>query len=609
MSRHGIEEMVSSWLEDGPRSAPGDVVERALAEARTVRQVRTLGLPSILATGQGRLLAAAAAASVFVLALIVGLWSVGNEQLPPGASPSPSPSAFPSPSADQPSSPPPAQSATPEPPPASLVSPLVTFLGQRSIETETGPATAFDLAITNWQEYPAELFAPAPELPACDSNTNAARTWIEIRDATTTAYLNRYCALHDPVELGALWFAVAADQPIPSAVYVELVDRLRGTVVRSLSLNIPISGQPTPAPAVSLEPGVPPSPSPSPILEPEGWTGPLFVSERNYWEPTLVIDADGNVHAAALLNDGIFYLTNSSGSWTRERLSRAPAQGHDREPSIALDSDGSLWVAFTRYRRTECQISCYPADSDGIYYVSGRAGDWSDPVRIGNGGNEVGSLQVDGGTIHLASVRWVDPLGFSVFYTTNSSGDWTEERLRDKGNGAQLRLGSDGLARIAFSDGPALYYATAQAATGSFTLEQAPDGFFAFLALDNADEPHIVAHVGEEEVRYMHRSGDAWTEPEPVALGGMASGIAVDDQRVAHIISRYNVGGPGVRYATNASGGIESTQLYASTADVSDVGSSPSAIGLDGAGRPHVLFMVFHEYQGVGLWYAVGPPD
>lgn len=44
---------------------------------------------------------------------------------------------------------------------------------------------AFRFGISNWKSFSSELFAAAPDLPACGSNKNASRTWLTIHDFQT----------------------------------------------------------------------------------------------------------------------------------------------------------------------------------------------------------------------------------------------------------------------------------------------------------------------------------------------------------------------------------------------------------------------------------------
>jgi len=78
--------------------------------------------------------------------------------------------------------------------------------------------------VANKEEYPAEMFAAAPSLPPCGSNTNSSRTWVDFFDSTGKR-LYGFCALGSPANLGKLWFALEEGVIPPSYVYIELNDR------------------------------------------------------------------------------------------------------------------------------------------------------------------------------------------------------------------------------------------------------------------------------------------------------------------------------------------------------------------------------------------------
>jgi hypothetical protein len=86
--------------------------------------------------------------------------------------------------------------------------------------------------VDNKSAYPADLFAAAPSLPPCGTNTNASRTWVEVYDQRGKR-LNGFCALGSPQDLSKLWFAIEVDVVPPSWVYVEFVDRQTNTKYKS----------------------------------------------------------------------------------------------------------------------------------------------------------------------------------------------------------------------------------------------------------------------------------------------------------------------------------------------------------------------------------------
>jgi hypothetical protein len=86
--------------------------------------------------------------------------------------------------------------------------------------------------VLNKAEYPAEMFAAAPSLPPCGSNTNASRTWVDFFDSTGKR-LYGFCALGSPADLGKIWVAFEEGVVPPSYVYIELNDRQTNTKLKS----------------------------------------------------------------------------------------------------------------------------------------------------------------------------------------------------------------------------------------------------------------------------------------------------------------------------------------------------------------------------------------
>ena len=72
-----------------------------------------------------------------------------------------------------------------------------------------------------------------------------------------------------------------------------------------------------------------------PVSAASGWTTPQRVWDAAYDQASMVVDGNGAVPIAAIGPNGIWYLTNESGRWTRARLTGADALV--RAPRIARD--------------------------------------------------------------------------------------------------------------------------------------------------------------------------------------------------------------------------------------------------------------------------------
>jgi len=113
-----------------------------------------------------------------------------------------------------------------------LPKPVLTFMGSEPVEAGGKKTIRYYFDVFNKSAYPAELFAPAPDLPPCGTNTKAARTWVDVYDQRGKR-LNGFCALGKPSDLTKLWFATDIDAIPPSWIYIELHDRKTGTRYKS----------------------------------------------------------------------------------------------------------------------------------------------------------------------------------------------------------------------------------------------------------------------------------------------------------------------------------------------------------------------------------------
>ncbi|MBN1817945.1 MAG: right-handed parallel beta-helix repeat-containing protein [Sedimentisphaerales bacterium] len=84
----------------------------------------------------------------------------------------------------------------------------------------------YRLRVDNWYSFPEELFDPIHTDPPCVSRVDLN---IHTEEGTQ---IYGFCSLGSPEGLTNLWFGYPADEPAP-AVYIEIVDRLCGTVWRS----------------------------------------------------------------------------------------------------------------------------------------------------------------------------------------------------------------------------------------------------------------------------------------------------------------------------------------------------------------------------------------
>lgn len=142
----------------------------------------------------------------------------------PASRPTPSDLASPS---DQPAA---AVASTPAN--ANPPKPVLYLMTQEPYTTGGKNWIRYRYDVLNKADYPAEMFAAAPGLPPCGSNTNSSRTWVDFFDSNGKR-LYGFCALGKPADLGKIWFALEEGVIPPSYVYIELNDRQTNTKYKS----------------------------------------------------------------------------------------------------------------------------------------------------------------------------------------------------------------------------------------------------------------------------------------------------------------------------------------------------------------------------------------
>jgi hypothetical protein len=116
----------------------------------------------------------------------------------------------------------------PEPDGAALPTPVLVIVGSEAYVDASGASyVRHDMSISNWADYPQELFVLTPGQDSCSS-----RTWVGIVDADTDDQIYAFCEFAQPADLNDIWFGTPAGFAPPQNVYVELFDR---QAVRSVS--------------------------------------------------------------------------------------------------------------------------------------------------------------------------------------------------------------------------------------------------------------------------------------------------------------------------------------------------------------------------------------
>ena len=113
-----------------------------------------------------------------------------------------------------------------------IPNPILVLRGQELYKANGKQWIRYNYSVENFDAFPKELFAAAPGLPPCGTNTKASRTWLDFYDSTGKR-LNGFCALGKPDDLNKIWFALEQGAIPPSYVYIELNDRQTNTKYKS----------------------------------------------------------------------------------------------------------------------------------------------------------------------------------------------------------------------------------------------------------------------------------------------------------------------------------------------------------------------------------------
>ena len=113
-----------------------------------------------------------------------------------------------------------------------LPNPVLYLIGQEYYTTGGKNFVRYRFDVLNKDMYPDNLFAKAPGLPPCGSNTQAARTWVDFYDQSGKR-LQGFCNLGKSSDLGTIWFGMEEGTVPPSWVYIELNDRQTNTKYKS----------------------------------------------------------------------------------------------------------------------------------------------------------------------------------------------------------------------------------------------------------------------------------------------------------------------------------------------------------------------------------------
>jgi hypothetical protein len=317
--------------------------------------------------------------------------------------------------------------------------------------------------------------------------------------------------------------------------------------------------------------------TPQAVVSPAGFTTPVKVIGGEFGTPAMVVDSTNAIDIAAAGRGGLWFITNRSGSWKHEKVLANPTNKSWTNPSIAIDSSDHVYIAL---ERTQCD-DCTPWGSDGVFLISdkGRAhGDFpavADKIAGGAAGDA--SVKAVGGRIYVAyssPCSCIPGDGRPLYLKTSTNGtSWTKSLVTHAGYNPQLRVTSNGHARVAYTRDQGLGYAVAATDTGSFSDGAIPhtDGFdsYPLLALDANGRARIVYESSKTgyQIRYERQTASSWGTSQNVAPLKSGYGFDLDTN-----------GTPKVAQGTKT--GVQLYALNGGTWTQSTIGSATHADGV-----------------------------
>jgi hypothetical protein len=219
---------------------------------------------------------------------------------------------------------------------------------------------------------------------------------------------------------------------------------------------------PTATPVAATPDPTDPPPTPTLEVDEDGWAKPVRIADGDCYASAATIDERGRYHVAASCDDELRSMVWSPGAIDLHVDVLPPPDRHlDVGAELALDG-GDTVMAFTRLAPTEGGDTCGNGGYgsyrvDGVY-VRRRADDtaaWSDPVRLGDPGDDLQAFRAADGMLHATVI---DDRG-RVFYVSGSGAGGGRRVLIPDATETSLRIGDDGRPRIAYTSGLSIRYA------------------------------------------------------------------------------------------------------------------------------------------------------
>ena len=318
-----------------------------------------------------------------------------------------------------------------------------------------------------------------------------------------------------------------------------------------------------------------------------------------------VMDSNDHHHLAhydGCNSDGIYYSTNSGGSWTTTLIDSG-VYGTGYANAIAVDSNDNPHIAY---------------GIDNLYYTTLSNGAWSSPIVLDQTVGRSISMVIDSSdNIHIASNRYVT--GGDLNYTSYVSGTWSTETVQSAASNKYPSVTS-----IAVDSAGDVYIAMVQSASGSgsninslsvydnsggswssdlIASANTVGSYSIDLAIDSNDVKHIYYNDGGIVIK--NDASGSWSSDLYTLTGNPANSfgdMVVESDGTVHIVGKYGSSFVEFHYTTNKSGSWVSREI----ANISShVLHTYDALAVDSQGDMHYFFRNASTFYSGVLFHLV----